>query len=322
MPVAGGWPRHTTVVELRGGGLVGSGEDVIYDSTAQRAWQAEPRGIAALCGRWTLAELSHRIDGIDVFPAPPADAAHSLYRRWALESAALALALAQAETTLGAVLGREVAPVRYVVSLALGDPPSLERLSAVRALYPAARFKVDLSAAWDRSLIEQLAALDCIDVVDLKGLYRGAFQGPPANAAQYRWIAELLPKVWLEDPEWTEETRAALAPHVHRVTWDANQHALSDLIAREDEPRCVNIKPSRFGFLAELLRYYAYCEARGIRMYGGGQFELDVGRAQNQALAALFHADAPNDLAPSLFNESPLRDDLPPSPLRDCARFS
>ena len=33
-------------------------------------------------------------------------------------------------------------------------------------------------------------------------------------------------------------------------------------------------------------------------MYGGGQLELGPGRCQAQLLAALFHPDAPNDLAP------------------------
>ena len=32
--------------------------------------------------------------------------------------------------------------------------------------------------------------------------------------------------------------------------------------------------------------------------YGGGQYELGVGRGQIQLLAALFHPNAPNDIAP------------------------
>ena len=34
-------------------------------------------------------------------------------------------------------------------------------------------------------------------------------------------------------------------------------------------------------------------------MYGGGQFELGVGRGQIQYLASLFHPDSPNDVAPA-----------------------
>ncbi len=33
-------------------------------------------------------------------------------------------------------------------------------------------------------------------------------------------------------------------------------------------------------------------------LYGGGQTELSVGRGQLQLLAAMFHPDAPNDIAP------------------------
>jgi hypothetical protein len=43
--------------------------------------------------------------------------------------------------------------------------------------------------------------------------------------------------------------------------------------------------------------------------------ELGVGRGQIELLAALFHADAPNDVAPSAYNEDDRPDGLPPSPL-------
>ncbi len=77
----------------------------------------------------------------------------------------------------------------------------------------------------------------------------------------------------------------------------------------------VNIKPSRLGGLRSLLDAYDYCAERGIGNYGGGQFELGVGRGQNQYLASIFHADAPNDVAPTGFNlpDPPLG--LPSSPL-------
>jgi len=43
---------------------------------------------------------------------------------------------------------------------------------------------------------------------------------------------------------------------------------------------------------------YEYCERESIMLYGGGQTELSVGRGQLQLLAAMFHPDAPNDIAP------------------------
>ena len=115
-------------------------------------------------------------------------------------------------------------------------------------------------------------------------------------------LAEALPRTWLEDPAWTEETASALAPHRERVTWDVPLHSRADFGALPFSPRCVNLKPSRFGSLRELLDVYALCERRGIHTYGGGQFELGPGRQQAQHLAALFHADAPNDLSPPAYH--------------------
>ena len=60
---------------------------------------------------------------------------------------------------------------------------------------------------------------------------------------------------------------------------------------------------------------YDYCAQRDIGNYGGGQFELGVGRGQNQYLASLFHPDAPNDVAPTGFNLPEPVPGLPASPL-------
>jgi hypothetical protein len=50
-------------------------------------------------------------------------------------------------------------------------------------------------------------------------------------------------------------------------------------------------------------------------MYGGGQFELGVGRGQIQHLASLFHPEGPNDTAPGGYNAVAPEDGLPESPL-------
>ena len=152
-------------------------------------------------------------------------------------------------------------------------------------------------------------------MVDLKGHYRGEFRGPAANADQYRWIAEQLPSAWLEDPELNDATDPVLRSFRDRITWDAVLHSVADLVALPFEPRCVNVKPSRFGFVSELMRFYEYCEHRNIAMYGGGQFELGAGRGQIQRLASLFHPDAPNDVAPSAFNDAELRFGLAVQPV-------
>ena len=96
-----------------------------------------------------------------------------------------------------------------------------------------------------------------------------------------------------------------LEPHRDRVTWDAIIHSVEDIEALPWPPRTVNVKPSRFGSVERLFAAYDYCEAHGIGAYGGGQWELGPGRGQIQLLAALFHPDTPNDVAPREFNLEP-----------------
>jgi hypothetical protein len=54
--------------------------------------------------------------------------------------------------------------------------------------------------------------------------------------------------------------------------------------------------------------------AAGMVLYGGGQFELGVGRDQIQALASLLYADGPNDVAPREYHGA-AHPGVPPSPL-------
>jgi hypothetical protein len=311
---AAGWSRRTTVIRLRGNGVEGVGEDVTYDGGIQIAF-AKQASLPELVGTFSFEEFSRRLDRIELSPRGHESPVDRLYRRWGLESAALDLALRQAGTSLAALLEREVRPVSFVISLGLGEPPRVRPLERVLKLYPWARFKVDLSESWDEALIGYLAGTGVISTVDLKGQYRGTFQGPPANATQYHLIAESLPDVWIEDPDLNETTRPALEPFQERITWDAIIHSVADIVQLPVPPRCINMKPSRFGFVAELLRAYEYCESQGIAMYGGGQFELGPGRGQIQYLAGLFHPEGPNDVAPSSFNEAGPPPGLPASPL-------
>ena len=110
-------------------------------------------------------------------------------------------------------------------------------------------------------------------------------------------------------------TRPILEDAVCQITWDAVIHSVEDIEALPWPPRTVNVKPSRFGSIQRLFDAYDYCEARGIGAYGGGQFELGVGRGHIQYLAALFHPDTPNDVAPGAFNLPEPASGLPTSPL-------
>ncbi len=312
--IASGWTRKTTVVHLRGLGEEGVGEDVTYHAEEHDALQA--RGPAwPLSGEWTLDAFSRHLAGLPLFDHEPAQHAYVDYRRWAFESAALDLALRQAGTSLGDALGRAPRPVRFVASGGLGDPPSTARLRAWLALYPGLRFKLDATPLWTAELVAELRELGCVDSIDLKGHYTGTVVDNPADPALYRLVVEGFPHAWIEDPAVTAETRPILEAARDRLTWDAPIHSVADIEALPWPPRTVNVKPSRFGSIERLLAAYDYCADRGIGAYGGGQLELGVGRGQIQLLAALFHPDMPNDVAPSGYNLAPAPG-LPASPLR------
>jgi L-alanine-DL-glutamate epimerase-like enolase superfamily enzyme len=312
--VPSGWSRTTTVIHLRGGGHEGCGEDVTWNDEDHRRLHEDTA--FELAGRHTLDGFSRRLDELELFPQPPSRSDYPLYRRWGFESAALDLALQQAGTSLADALGMAARPLNFVVSTGLGEPARTDALCERLDTYPGMRFKLDLSESWTPELVAELAELGVVDTVDLKGLYHGAdFSGPPADPEQYRAVAEGLTDCWIEDPLLNDDTRAALEGHLDRVTWDANLHSLADIVALPSKPRCVNIKPSRFGFLSELLRIYEYCRGQGIAMYAGGQFELGIGREQAQYLASVFHPDAGNDIAPLAYNRPKLERGLPTSPL-------
>ena len=120
----------------------------------------------------------------------------------------------------------------------------------------------------------------------------------------------IIEDAWLEDG-----LREALAGAEDRLSFDAPVHSLADLDGLPLAPRWLNIKPSRFGTVRELLTTIEACEERRIRLYGGGQYELGPGRPQIQRLASVFYPDGPNDVAPSAYNEGEPRGGLPQSPL-------
>jgi L-alanine-DL-glutamate epimerase-like enolase superfamily enzyme len=312
--VSSEFERKSTVVMLRGAGAEGLGEDVTYDAVDHDIMQAAGPTLP-LSGRFTLASFCAHVAQLQLFPEPPQREVSSRYRAWAYESAALDLALRQAGTTLHEALGREPRPVRFVVSLRLGEPPTLQPLRQRLQLYPGLRFKLDPTSSWDEQLIAELVATGAVDSVDFKGYYQGSTVDQPADPVLYRRVVEAFPDAWIEDPALTPETDAVLAPYRDRFSWDAPIHSIEDIQALRYPPRMVNIKPSRLGGLSNLLDAYDYCSQRDIGNYGGGQFELGVGRGQNQYLASLFHADAPNDVAPSDFNLPDPPSGMPSSPL-------
>jgi L-alanine-DL-glutamate epimerase-like enolase superfamily enzyme len=313
--VSSDFTRVSTVLRFRGGdGHEGLGEDVSYDAEDQAALQnAGP--VQPLAGSWTLESFCDHLATLDLWPEPARHDASRQYRVWAYESAALDLALRQAGVPLHEALGRTLSPVRFVVSLRLGEPATMAPVRTRLDRYPDLRFKLDPTPSWDDALVEELVQTGAVDSVDLKGLYVGSVVDNPPDPVLYRRVAEAFPDAWIEDPAIDDDTWPVLQPHQDRITWDANIHSVDDIIGLPFAPKMVNVKPSRLGGLRPLFAAYEYCEQHGIRMYGGGQFELGVGRGQIQHLASLFHPDGPNDTAPGGYNAVTPDGGLPASPL-------
>jgi hypothetical protein len=316
---AGSFERLTTLIRVRGGGEEGIGEDVTYDALDHVALQ-DAGPVHDLSGAGTLGELCEAIGELDLFPAEPVREVSRNYRRWAFESAALDLGLRQARKSLAEALGRDAGPVTFVASMRLasldgGERSSIEPLRRKLERYPSLRFKLDPANDWDDELIGQLVETGAIDSLDLKGFYKGTPVDVDTDPELYAKLVEAFPEAWLEDPDLTDETRPVLEPHLERVTWDAPIHSVEDIEALPFKPTMVNIKPSRMGGLRSLCAAYDHCAKNAIGAYGGGQWELGIGRGQIQYLASLFHPDTPNDTAPGGYNAAVPEPGLPVSPL-------
>ena len=306
--------RITTHVRLVGAGADGMGEDVSVfreDGTALH----ETRPPLPLEGEWTLEDFCEHLAALELWPEPPEWDVALRFRNWAFESAALDLALHQAGLPLHGVLGLEPQPVRFVNSLGLGKEPSIEPVRRRLARAPGVRFKLDAEATWTPTLVNEVAATGAVDTIDFKGQYGFEVKDPEALGALYDQVLAAFPDAYLEDPHDLPEISQRLSDHLDRVSYDSPIRNAEDIGATPLAARVVNVKPARIGRLQALFEVYARCARERRPMYGGGMGELGVGRGQIELLAALFHADAPNDVAPSAYNEDAPTGSLPASPL-------
>ena len=272
-----GGTRRSSVVRLRGLEQEGLGEDVTFQiddllhaPPSRRLW----------VGVSTLGDFWEQLDTNDLFEQLPQFPVVRSYRRWALEAAALDLALRQADLSFGELVASPLRPVRFVVS-----PPGgqLDR-------FPTARLKIDAV---------EIEPGHAVDIVDFK------LGGDGALAARARVFYS---DAFLEDPPVLVDDA--------RISWDIPIHSVADIRALASRPAAINVKPARLGSLRALFELYDECAKEGIAVYGGGQHELGPGRRQIQLLASLFHPDGPNDVAPSDYNDAgSLPSALPRSPL-------
>lgn len=312
--------RLSTVIRLEGGGEQGSGEDITYEALDQIALQ-DAGPVHDFTAAGSVGEFCELAGSLDLFPTPPEREVSRLYRRWAFESAALDLALRQAGKSLSGFLERPLRPLSFVASMGLGGGPGGERSDVGRLRtklerYPDLKFKLDPALDWDQALIDQLVETGAVNTLDLKGQYKGTVVDIETDPELYQRLLAAFPDAWIEDPDITPETREVLKDDWHRVTWDAPIHSVADITSLEHKPTVINIKPSRMGGLRSTFDAYDYCEAEGIGAYGGGQWELGIGRRQIQYLAALFHPDTPNDTAPVGYNAAEPAPGLPASPMK------
>jgi hypothetical protein len=307
-----GYVRTTTVVGLRGAGSIGRGEEVTWDAACQSRFRRQAAELP-LCGEFTLESFSRRLNDLELWPEPPPNKDWRDYRRWAFESAALDLALQQNDLGLEEAFGARIQPLCFSVSLGL---QSFAAIDARLAIHADMRFKLDATADWDAELCARLAATDAVDVIDFKGAYVGTPVDVAADLGLYERVLDAMPGVIIEDPHDEDDVLALLRERAAVVSWDAPIHAMVDLERMPIAPRALNIKPSRLGTLERLFDVYQACRECGLTMYGGGQFELGVGRHQIQALAALFHPDGPNDVAPLGYHQLGHDEPRPGSPLQ------
>jgi hypothetical protein len=315
----GDFTRPSTVVHMHGRGQEGIGEDVVYDVLDHIAHRdAGPKYQGELTGPTTLGDACELLGDLDLFDGhPPVMEASLHYRRWAYESAALDLALRQNGLALWEVVERDPQPLRFVCSTRLGSfdggKSTTEPLRKRLARYPGLEFKLDPENDWDQALIDEIAEIATVRVLDLKGFYKGTPVDVDTDPELYAAVAEKFPEAYIEDPDLNSETEPVLEPYAERVTFDAPLHSLDDV--KKMARKTINSKPSRFGSLQELLAIYEYCEQNGIGVYSGGQGEVECGRGQNQYLSSLFHASMPNDIAPSGYNDPAVPAGMPTSPM-------
>jgi hypothetical protein len=308
-PPAGDWEPGTTLITLFGDGFEGAGEDVTPFAENRDPFVAAGPYLE-LAGSWTLETFLAHLATLDQWRAKPAPWDMALrWRNWAFESAALDLALCQAGLALHEALDRQPAPLTFVNSLGLGDPPSIDTILRRIERYPSVGFKLDAAPTWTPEILSALAATGMVRTIDFKGRYGFEVADADALGVLYDAVLETFPaEVILEDPH--AEMMDRLADVMDRVSFDAPITRAADITTRT-----INVKPSRIGSLRALLEIYDHCARHGIRMYGGGMGELGIARGQIELLASLWHPDTPNDVAPSAFNRADPPPGLPTSPL-------
>jgi hypothetical protein len=227
--VSSQFTRVTTTVVFGGAGHEGRGEDVTY-TAEDHDWFPEPE----LPGATTLGAFSDAVDGLTLFQGDPKMAAATDYRRWALESAALDLALRQLGLGFGQALDRDERPVRFVAS-------TRDDAFAWLAAAPHLELKLDPENEWERPFMERLAVTGRVRVLDLKAYYTGTPVDVVPDPELYRNVVELFPDVVIEDASLADECGEVLRGQEKRLSFDAPIHSVGDVRSLSVVPGWLNI---------------------------------------------------------------------------------
>ena len=135
-------------------------------------------------------------------------------------------------------------PLTFVVSLRLGEPPSLEPVTRRLERYPTLRFKLDPTVSWDEELIAGLIATGAVDSVDFKGLYEGTPVDQPADPQLYARVDRGLPGRLDRGSEAHAGDRRAADPasrphHVGREHPLDRRHRVAPVRAAHGQPQAV-----------------------------------------------------------------------------------
>ena len=263
--LAYGFERVTTRIRLLGAGAEGLGEDVSpYEGEDDTLHVAGP--VLPLAGEWTLGSFCDRLAELDQWPVPP---------RWDVGAALAQLGVrvrrARSRAQPGGPRAARAssvasrAPVRFVNSLGLGDPPTFDPIRRRLERHPGLRFKLDATPAWTPELIDELAATGAVEIIDFKGHYGLEIGELPALLAMYERVDRGVPGRAARGRARPARGRASCSSPRRTASPTTRRSTRSrDLDATPLPPRAVNIKPCRVGDLRSLLDVYAACEARGL----------------------------------------------------------
>ncbi len=136
-----------------------------------------------------------------------------------------------------------------------------------------------------------------------------------AEVGLYRRVIEGLPDAWIEDPALDDSTAGLLERHRNLITWDEPVRSVSDIEALPSRPVMLKREALPLRQRASGVRHLRLLRHARHRRLWRRDVRAGSGTGQLQYLASLFHADAPNDVAPAGYNLPSPPHDLPHSPV-------